>query len=132
WFWAARAGKRERVDTVSRLVGGKVRTVRLKVPVMARYDFDPVSCRFLSEWWPAGRKREMITESVRCYSPADFVQLLEGTGLVADRFEVDGKRFTVGQGARVARESLARTRSYRVRLIQDPAGRLSSQRGHRS
>lgn len=119
-FWTTRAGKKERIDTVLRLVNGEVRTVRLDVPVMARYDFDPVASRFLSEWWPRGRKREMITENIRCYSPPDFEELLEGTGLTADRFEVDGQRFDPGEGARAAPEALSKSRSYLVRLISEP------------
>lgn len=35
-FWSSLAGRQERIETVSRLVDGEVRTVRLDVPVIAR------------------------------------------------------------------------------------------------
>lgn len=116
-FWAARAGKGERVEKIWRLVKGNVRTVRLDVPVMAKYDFDPISCRFLSKWWPRGRKRETISESLRCYSPADLLLLLEGTGLVADRFEVCGEPFFPDRETGTVNGLLRTHRSYRVRLM---------------
>lgn len=116
-FCAARAGKGERVEEVWRLVKGKVRTVRLSVPVMAKYDFDPISCRFLSEWWPRGRKRQTISESIRCYSPADLLLLLEGTGLIADRFEICGERFYPDRETGTIHALLRTNRSYRVRLM---------------
>lgn len=118
-FWAARAGESERIDTVSRLVNDKVQTVRLDVPVVARHEFNSASSRFLSEWWPEGRKEETIMESVRCYAPADFIKLVEGTGLVANRFEVNGARFDPEE-SRDASALLLSKRSYRVQLIFAP------------
>ncbi len=32
-------------------------------------------------WWRPGREAESITQSLRCYTPADLRLLLEGTGL---------------------------------------------------
>ncbi|HLJ58120.1 MAG TPA: methyltransferase domain-containing protein [bacterium] len=115
-FWAAQTGKRRHVEEVLRLVDGEVRTVPLDVSVMVRYDFDPASCRFLSKWWRTGCEQDAMVETVRCYSPADFLLLLEGTGLVADRFEVAGESFDPHRDARIGPPLLARSRSYRVRL----------------
>ena len=95
-----------------------MRTVRLDVPVLAEYGFDPVSCRFLSKWWPEGQKEKAITESVRCYAPREFVELVHGTGLAADRFEVDGGRFDPEKPGDAA-PLLRNKRSYRVRLIRE-------------
>jgi SAM-dependent methyltransferase len=46
-----------------------------------RSDFDPVAFRFVDTWWERDRPEHRYTQSVRCYSPADFLLLLEGTGL---------------------------------------------------
>ena len=43
-----------------------------------RYAFDAEGCRWLDEWSHNG---ESVTQSLRCYSPADLRLLLEGTGL---------------------------------------------------
>jgi len=55
--------------------------------VQGRTDFDPEACRLLNSIWPSGNKNEMITQSLRCYSPADLRVLLEGTGLRLDIME---------------------------------------------
>jgi SAM-dependent methyltransferase len=118
-FWAARAGQQERIETVSRLVDGEVRTVRLDVPVMPRYGFDREASRFISEWWPEGRKEETTRECVRCYTPAAFVELLGSTGLVADRFEVDGRQVDLNNAGCEVSVLFANNRSYRARLTFD-------------
>lgn len=118
-FWAARAGQQERIEAVSRLVDGEVRTVRLDVPVMAHYHYDCATGRFISEWWPEGRMEEMIRESVRCYAPTAFIELLGGTGLVADRFEVDRTPIDPTGASAAVSALLASHRSYRARLKMD-------------
>lgn len=118
-FWASLAGQQERIETVSRLVDGDVQTVRLDVPVIARYAFDRETCQFISEWWPEGREEEKIRESVRCYTSAAFVELLVGTGLVADVFEVAGKPFDPRDSSGDASALLTGNLSYRVRLKCD-------------
>ena len=55
-----------------------------------RYDFDADQCRWLDSWWPTEDKAQMVTQSLRCYSPADLRMLLKDTGLVLDRYEVGG------------------------------------------
>ncbi len=84
---------------------------------MAKYDFDPILCRFLGEWLPRGGKRQTISESVRCYSPADLLLLLEGTGLVVDRFEICGELFAPDRETGTVHAFLRTNRSYRVRLM---------------
>ena len=48
------------------------------------YDFEPTACRWLDRW---SRGTETVTQSLRCYSPADLTLLLEGTGLRLDGVE---------------------------------------------
>jgi SAM-dependent methyltransferase len=64
-------------------------------PVVLRrcQDFDSVGCRYVDHWWPAGHEDERVTQTLRCYSPADFRMLLEGTGLKAVIFEAAGHPF---------------------------------------
>lgn len=47
-----------------------------------RYDFDAEGCRWLDTWWPVDDEREAVTQSLRCYSPADLRLLLSGSGLI--------------------------------------------------
>ena len=48
-------------------------------------DFDPVTCRFLDSWQPVGGG-ELLTKSIRCYTPSDFLMLIAGTGPQAIHF----------------------------------------------
>ena len=56
--------------------------------VMYRYVFDADGSRLLESLWPAaGDESQALTQSLRCYSPADFQLLLEGTGLALHSLE---------------------------------------------
>ena len=44
-------------------------------------DFDPVACRYTDTWWEQDQPEQRHTQTGRCYTPADFRLLLEGTGL---------------------------------------------------
>jgi SAM-dependent methyltransferase len=59
--------------------------------VSERTDFDPVRNRFIDTWWETEKPEETLSQHIRCYSPADFLLLLEGTGLRLDVMEVDGE-----------------------------------------
>ena len=116
WVWASRAGEVERVNRVWRLTKGKVRTVNLETPVMHRYGFDPAGCRFIDEWWPVKKRREIVRQIIRCYTPADFLLLLRGTDLRADLFEVDGEPFDVDTINQTMKGTLGDAERYLVRL----------------
>jgi SAM-dependent methyltransferase len=64
WYWAMAAGQGWQVGQA-----------------MRRYDFDANMCRMLDRWWPIGDESRAITQSLRCYSPADLRMLLEGSDL---------------------------------------------------
>ena len=55
-----------------------------------RYDFDADQCRWLDRWWLADDETQAVTQSLRCYSPADLRLLLKGTGLLLEQVEVGG------------------------------------------
>jgi SAM-dependent methyltransferase len=52
--------------------------------------FDAVGSRMTERMWRAGHEDDAVVQSLRCYSPADFRLLLEGTGLAL----VDVEPFT--------------------------------------
>lgn len=64
WYWAQAAGR-------TMTLGGAGR----------RYEFDGYGSRMLDTWWGESRPESVLTQSLRCYAPADLDLLLEGTGL---------------------------------------------------
>ncbi|MDD5264802.1 MAG: class I SAM-dependent methyltransferase [Candidatus Bipolaricaulis sp.] len=72
-YWAAAAG-----------------TTMLFGDASRRYGFDAVGGRMLDTWWPNVRPEEAVTQSLRCYGPADLCLLLKGTGLVLAGIEPGG------------------------------------------
>lgn len=55
---------------------------------MCRSDFDADGSRLVQSIWPVGEdESQAVTQSLRCYSPADFRLLLEGTGFVLQTLE---------------------------------------------
>lgn len=67
WYWASRAGNEEEFPT-----GSGVRYLD---------GFDAEGCRLTERMWRLGHADDAVTQSIRCYSPADLRLLLEGTGL---------------------------------------------------
>ena len=55
--------------------------------VMYRSDFDAAGCRLEETLWPVGDESQAVTQSLRCYSPADLRLLLEGSGLALHSYE---------------------------------------------
>lgn len=46
-----------------------------------QYGYDAEGNRWLDTWWRSDQPADKATQSLRCYSPADLLLLLEGTGL---------------------------------------------------
>jgi len=65
--------------------------------VSERIDFDPINNRFIDTWWETEKPEEKFSQTIRCYSPVDFMLLLENTALKVDVMEVDGKGFNLNQ-----------------------------------
>jgi SAM-dependent methyltransferase len=65
WYAAASAGHGHTFESAAR-----------------EYGFDAAGCRWLDSWWARDAPEDRVTQSLRCYSPADLRLLLEGTGLV--------------------------------------------------
>lgn len=81
WTWAALAGREQQFARADR-----------------RYGFDPNGCRMVDTWWPLGDESAAVSQTLRCYSPADLRLLLEGTGLRLHEIEPGGG-FDPGTGA---------------------------------
>ena len=63
------------------------------VDMTERSFFDPVLGRWIDEWEPVGNPAAIRRQSIRCYTPADFLLLLEGTGLEIIHSEFAGQKF---------------------------------------
>lgn len=59
-----------------------------KVLLVNTNDYDPMSSRYFDTWCPKGHEEQAITQSARCYTPADLLLLVEGTGLHVAGMEV--------------------------------------------
>jgi protein-L-isoaspartate O-methyltransferase len=70
-----------------------------QVELVNTNDFDPVLSRFSDTWWPAGHEAQAVTQSARCYTPADFSLLLEGTGFRIVHAMAQGVAFDPGAPA---------------------------------
>ena len=101
WWWIRQAGTEERDDARG---------------LMRSYDFDPIGGRFLDRWWPIGDKEQLITQTVRCYAPPDFLLLLEGTGLAVETFVVAENTFRVEESSTMA-HALWDEASYLAKLV---------------
>lgn len=73
WYWSGMAGRETQFGGVCR-----------------RYGFDADGSRMLDTWWPVGREAEAVSQSLRCYSPADLQLLLKDTGLSLESVEPRG------------------------------------------
>jgi SAM-dependent methyltransferase len=73
WYWAKAAGGEEEFPEGS--------------GVRYRDGFDPIGSRMFEEMWREGYEDDVVTQTLRCYSPADLRLLLEGTTLVLDTVE---------------------------------------------
>ena len=108
-YWAQVAGQQRIVETD--------RAGRF----IKRTDFDPVGCRFLDSWSAEDDSSGRVdTQSIRCYSPADFLLLLEGTGLTATRAEMNGTVFALDGADLPLRKSFEEVWEYLVQLVREP------------
>ena len=70
------------------------------VEMINRCHFDAFDSRWIDEWIPVHEPQNALAQAVRCYSPADFFLLLEGTRLRVEDIEVQGQtlRWNVNKG----------------------------------
>jgi SAM-dependent methyltransferase len=76
WYWAAMEQKPRESERSWQT--GQAR---------GRWDFDPEGCRMVGPMWHVDDESHVVTQSIRCYAPADLRLLLEGTGLSLQALE---------------------------------------------
>lgn len=89
YFLSRLDGTEEKLD--------KIEGVAESVDMTRRARFDPVNCRWIDEWEPVADKKAALSQAVRCYTPADFLLLTEGTGLELVFFSYAGEKVAPGE-----------------------------------
>ena len=89
------------------------------VEMIERCHFDPLHCRWIDEWEPTAAPDQALAQTVRCYTPADLLLLLEGTGLALKWLEVDGEAVGVEANRIIRSGPLMDAWTYLVQLQAD-------------
>jgi hypothetical protein len=87
WYWSREAG--QIVQMPARPSDGYDTSL-----TQAR-DYDPVGNRFIERWWPTDAPDQVISQTFRCYAPADLPLLLKGTSLSLVVIEVGGQALSI-------------------------------------
>jgi SAM-dependent methyltransferase len=82
--WAVRNAGKEMVLAPLAGVPGSVEMLR-------RWHFDGLHSRWIDEWVPTRNPENALAQTLRCYTPTDFILLANGTGLVVKHLEIDGQ-----------------------------------------
>jgi len=98
------AGTQVRLDPLPGVEGS--------VEMIEKCYFDAALCRWIDEWQPVAAPEKALAQSIRCYTPADLLLLLEGTGLTLDGIEVNGQAVPVANECINTSSPLAESHSY--------------------
>ncbi len=90
---ARNAGKERRLKPLPGVPGS--------VEMVERCHYDPVQGRWTDEWEPTEHPENTLAQTVRCYTPADLLLLLEGTGLCLKYIEMGGEAVDVAANLRM-------------------------------
>jgi SAM-dependent methyltransferase len=108
--WAVRhAGLEERLAPLDGVPGS--------VEMIRRYHFDAVHCRWIDEWQPAAHPEKTLAQTIRCYTPVDFLLLLEGTGLILERIEVGKQVIDIQDNRIMTGEPMIEAYSFLIKLV---------------
>ncbi len=106
------AGKEWRLSPLAGVPGS--------VEMIERCHFDPVQGRWIDEWQPTANPENALAQTLRCYTPADLLLLLEGTGLHLQCVEIAGQTVNVQANRRTASTAwFGNDYNYLVQLCQD-------------
>ena len=89
------------------------------VEMIERCHFDPDHCRWIDEWEPTAAPENALAQTIRCYTPADFLLLLEGTGLTLKHIEVEGQVLDVRANTITTSGALMQAWCYLVQLASE-------------
>lgn len=102
WYWAKISGE----------------TMQIEERLFRKYDFDAINCRMIDSWWKESRQTEKVTQSLRCYSPADLEMLISGIPLTLTQCEPGGE-INYDKGVYIESVSLDRAMSYLAVLREE-------------
>lgn len=86
------------------------------VEMINRCHFDPIHSRWIDEWIPVEESEKALAQTIRCYTPTDFLLLLEGTRLRVKHIEVEGQALHVGTDTITLSNALMDAWCYLVQL----------------
>ncbi len=89
------------------------------VEMINRCHFDPLHSRWIDEWIPVAEPAKALAQTIRCYTPPDFLLLLGCTRLAMRHIEVDGQELDVKANAIATSSPLMNAWCYLVQLILD-------------
>ena len=96
-----------------------IKGVSGSVEMINRCHFDPLHARWIDEWIPVAEPEKSLAQTIRCYTPPDFLLLLEGTHLAMKHIEVDGQALVVKANAITTSSPLMNAWCYLVQLIPE-------------
>jgi cyclopropane fatty-acyl-phospholipid synthase-like methyltransferase len=99
WYWAQASGQM--------MTFGKTKR---------RYGFDANDCRLLDTWWHIESPEDKVTQSIRCYSPADLRLLLKEANLELIGIAETGGAIDRSTGNFSANVELHRAMSYVAKI----------------
>lgn len=108
--------------------GNEVRLSALKgvpgsVEMFERCHYDPVHGRWIDEWQPTEHPENTLAQTVRCYTPADLLLLLEGTGLRLKYLEIGGQVVNLAEDKQMYSADWFKWHyNYLVQLVPETAG----------
>jgi len=89
------------------------------VAMIERCHFDQVHARWIDEWQPVEHPEHDLAQSIRCYTPADLLFILEGSGLRIQHIEIEGEVQDVYANQLVTgKDWFKRDYSYLVQLVE--------------
>ncbi|MBW6475315.1 MAG: hypothetical protein K0B14_19465, partial [Anaerolineaceae bacterium] len=90
------------------------------VEMIERCHYDLVHAHWIDEWQPVEHPDDTLAQTIRCYTPADLLLLLEGSGLKIQHLEIEGKVVDMYSNQSVTgKEWFKRDNSYLVKLVEE-------------
>jgi len=86
--------------------------------MIERCHFDLVHARWIDEWQPVEHPEHTLAQTIRCYTPADLLLLLKGSGLRIQHLEIEGEVLDVNANQLVTgKDWFKRDYGYLVQLV---------------
>jgi SAM-dependent methyltransferase len=103
------SGKEWHLDALEEVPGS--------VAMIERCHYDLVHARWIDEWQPVEHPEHTLAQTIRCYTPADLLLILEGSGLKIQHLEIEGEVLDVNANQLViGKDWFKRDYSYLVQL----------------